>query len=445
MRRVNTLIEENNQDNILKDVYSWLEEEVKKLNDEFDENFRKPNIVLSGKTGVGKSTLINAVFGHRLAEAGEGKPVSQALVEYNIPEISVNLFDTKGIELDPKEREVSRKSIISEIEKRATSSKTEEHMHVMWYCISNESRRIEDVEIEWIKEFSRYMNVVIVLTQTLDSDNKFQIEVEKEFPNLKICRVLAEERVLFEDLKIPAFGLESLIVETVNLLPEATKRAFTAAQKIKIEEKIDSAKKLVQERLNRYKNLAHIADGFPLGADMLGKGVVYLYIAKEIMTVMGIRVNKNFFKFSKDAQPLLRSIVFPFVVSEGVKVVGKVIAKQGGGEVGKKVTTFVMKLIGKTAGKGNIVLAPAVGLIFGAYNRKITEKIANTFIEVCAEFLRNELDHEKLSDEEILNILSKNMGNKMHGVQEEIELLADDEKNNTEPGENIILKAENLG
>lgn len=430
--------EESIQDKILKEAYSRLEEEIKKLNEEFNENFRKPNIVLSGKTGVGKSTLINAVFGRHLAEAGEGKPVSQALKEFNIPDVSVNLFDTKGIELDINERDLSRKSIVNEIEKRATSSKTEEHMHVMWYCISNESRRIEDVEIEWIKEFSRYMNVIIVLTQTLDVDNKFQLEVEKEFPKIKICRVLAEERELFGGLKIPAYGLDSLIDATVKLLPEATKRAFTAAQKIKVEEKIDSAKKLVQERLNRYKNLAHIADSLPLGADFLGKGGVYLYIAREVMIVMGIRVNKNFLKFAKDAQPLLRSIALPFAISEGGKAAGKILAKKAGGEGGKKITAYIIKLIGKTAGKGNIVLAPAIGLIFGAFNRRVTEKIANTFIEVCADFLRSELDHEKMSDEEVLNILSKNMENKMHGIQEEIELLVEGEKDTTGQGESII-------
>lgn len=426
-------MQENSHDDILEDVFSWMEEEVKKLNKEFNKDFLKPNIVLSGKTGVGKSTLVNAIFGKNLAEAGEGKPVSQALEEYNLPGVSVNLFDTKGIELDPREREISRKSIITEIEKRASSPNIEEHMHVMWYCISNESRRIEDVEIEWIKEFSKYMHVIIVLTQTLDAENNFQTKVEKELPNLKVCRVLAEERALYGDLKIPPFGLEKLIVETVNLLPDATKRAFTAAQKIRVEEKIESAKKLVETRLKSYKNLAHVADSFPLGADVLGKGIVYLYISKDIMTVMGIPVTKNFFNFSKDARVLLRSIVLPFVVVEGTKAAGKLTAKQGGGEAGKRAAKFVAELLGKTAGKGNLVLAPAIGLIFGTFNRKVTEKIALAFIDVCADFLRNEIDYENLSEKEILDKLSKNMGAKMNEVQKDIELL---NEKDTELGEN---------
>lgn len=430
---MNTLAEKNYDDDVLDNVFSWMEDEVKKLNEEFNKEFLKPNIVLSGKTGVGKSTLVNAVFGKHLAEAGEGKPVSQALEEYNLPEVSVNLFDTKGIELDPKERGISRKSIIDEIEKRASSPNVEEHMHVMWYCISNESRRIEDVEIEWIKEFSKYMNVIVVLTQTLDPEDNFQIKVEKELPGLSVCRILAEERALYGNLKIPAFGLENLIIETVNLLPSATKRAFTAAQKIRVEEKIESAKKLVEERLKSYKNLAHLADSFPLGADVLGKGIVYLYIAKDIMTVMGIPVTKNFFKFSKDARPLLRSIVFPFVAAEGSKAAGKIAAKRGEEEAGKKATAFVANLLGKTAGKGNIVLAPAVGLIFGTFNRKVTEKIALAFIDVCADFLRNEIEYESLSEKEILDTLSKNMGTKMNEVQEDIERLSEED---IELGEN---------
>ncbi|AJD92000.1 hypothetical protein JMA_26830 [Jeotgalibacillus malaysiensis] len=420
------------KNDIFEEAYKVLEDGVEQLNKDFNEKFIKPNIVLSGKTGVGKSTLINAVFGRPLADAGEGKPVSQALIEYSIPEVSVNLFDTKGIELDPVERKVSRESIVNKIKERASSSDVKDHMHVMWYCISNESKRIEDVEIEWVKEFSEYMHVIIVLTQTIENSETFQKEIEKELPEIQICRVLSEERQLIGDLKIPAHGLDKLVSETVKLLPDATKRAFTAAQKIKVEEKIESAKNLLQDRMGKYKNLAHLLEGLPIGVDIAGKAAIYLYIAHDIMKVMGIPVAKNYYKFAKYGKPLLQSIIIPFVVAEGGKGLGKTFAKEGGGEIGKKLTDIVIKLFGKNVFKGgSTIISPIVGFIFGTFNRKITEKIANAFIDVCAEFLRNEINYENLSEEEILEILSVQMNKKMIDIQDEIEqIVEDDEQSN---------------
>jgi ribosome biogenesis GTPase A len=45
------------------------------------------NILITGKTGVGKSTLINAVFRENLAETGIGAPVTD----------SINLITKKGV------------------------------------------------------------------------------------------------------------------------------------------------------------------------------------------------------------------------------------------------------------------------------------------------------------------------------------------------------------
>lgn len=422
--------EENNKDS-LGDFVSVMMETLKKFDEQFDQNFIKPNIVLSGKTGVGKSTLINAIFGSEVAETGEGKPVSQSLIKYDIQGIDVNLFDTKGLELNPQEREESRKSIIEEISKHAESSNVKDHMHVMWYCISNESRRIEDEELEWIKSFSDYMPVIIVLTQTLDSDERFQRIIEKECPKLKICRVLAEERQLYGNLVIPPHGLKNLISETISILPDATVRAFTAAQKIKIEEKINSAKKLLRERLDskgpfNYKNLAHLADTLPIGLDVLGKGAVYLYLFKEIMTVMGIPVSKNFVEFSKEATPLLKSILLPFIFFEGSKIAGKSIFKYGSEKYGPKVMASITKLLGKNISKSSLILSPVISLIIGSYNRKATEKIANVFIKVCSDFLRTEKDFDELSNKEILEILSTNMQVKMEEIEESLEEIAEE-------------------
>lgn len=41
------------------------------------KDLRKPNVLLTGITGAGKSSLINAVFGQKLAKTGTGVPITQ--------------------------------------------------------------------------------------------------------------------------------------------------------------------------------------------------------------------------------------------------------------------------------------------------------------------------------------------------------------------------------
>jgi predicted GTPase len=41
------------------------------------EKLGKINIIVAGRTGTGKSTLVNAVFGDDFAETATGRPVTQ--------------------------------------------------------------------------------------------------------------------------------------------------------------------------------------------------------------------------------------------------------------------------------------------------------------------------------------------------------------------------------
>ena len=56
------------------------------------------NILIAGRSGVGKSTLINAVFQKNLAETGQGRPVTQNTREISKEGIPLTIFDSRGLE-----------------------------------------------------------------------------------------------------------------------------------------------------------------------------------------------------------------------------------------------------------------------------------------------------------------------------------------------------------
>ena len=44
-----------------------------------DDKLAQLNVLIIGKTGVGKSTLVNSIFGESITEEGLGKPVTQKI------------------------------------------------------------------------------------------------------------------------------------------------------------------------------------------------------------------------------------------------------------------------------------------------------------------------------------------------------------------------------
>jgi hypothetical protein len=56
------------------------------------------NLVVVGKTGVGKSTLINAVFGSQVAATGLGRPVTTDTEYFEHPDVPLGIYDSQGFE-----------------------------------------------------------------------------------------------------------------------------------------------------------------------------------------------------------------------------------------------------------------------------------------------------------------------------------------------------------
>lgn len=65
------------------------------------------NIMVVGKTGVGKSTLINNLFRENLALTGIGRPITKHLRRISKEGVPLVLYDTRGLELS---LEVQKKS-----------------------------------------------------------------------------------------------------------------------------------------------------------------------------------------------------------------------------------------------------------------------------------------------------------------------------------------------
>ncbi|HHQ4672570.1 TPA: GTPase, partial [Aeromonas veronii] len=59
-----------------------------RLEEQFDNEMAqvsRPNLMIVGGTGVGKSSLINLIFGKSIAKVGTGQPVTQGCERYEDP------------------------------------------------------------------------------------------------------------------------------------------------------------------------------------------------------------------------------------------------------------------------------------------------------------------------------------------------------------------------
>jgi len=203
------------------------------------------NVIVAGRAGVGKSTLLNAVFGRDVAATGSGLSVTKGIRRYALPETNVAIFDAPGVELGQGVDEQIA-AYEAEIDRRARQAEAE-YLHMLWYCVSAVGApRFEDFELRFIEALSPKVTTILVFTQCLDAAElgtaAFRADVAGRGLTIAgMVDTLAMPRVVRRST-VPAHGLVELVGLTRKHLPAATRHAFVNAECVALEDKADEAR-----------------------------------------------------------------------------------------------------------------------------------------------------------------------------------------------------------
>lgn len=335
---------------------------------------REVNIVVMGKTGAGKSTIINTILGNDCTnKAVEGicdsvtkeNKVYETIKTRNSQEYRFKLYDTVGLEVDEK---ITNRTI-DEIEKHidlVEKTKEFKDISVVWFCINSSCNRLEPYEINLMRRISQEKEIpfIVVITQCItDEQGELEKQLHNELPKNNCIRILArdyESRIGV----FPAFGMEGLIETSIS-----------EYQNLKVKILEDKLQALSQSRKDRIDKMSTYA-----------YSIVHNYESKALKI------------------GLIPGGCIPFVHGMVLKMTKEINKSFGlSGLAEDYIADFVVGLIATPFMAVPLLSAP----IASAYVGSVGETYVKALIEVIEKSSDQELKDNKVMTQKIKNQLSQ--------------------------------------
>ena len=207
---------------------------IKKLIKE--KEIRHLNIIIIGKTGVGKSTLINEIFREKLALSRKGEPCTMETTPYTNEKYNfLKIYDTRGIEIS-KNFDINKvlKETLGNIKEKCEKNEPNDLIHCLIYCFTGSRFEKEEGEllIKLRKTYEKKtLPIIIVLTQDFGEENEDDEEekynlydsidnilevkcgehLSEKPKDISFIKILAKEKKISKSIIIPSKGLDVLL------------------------------------------------------------------------------------------------------------------------------------------------------------------------------------------------------------------------------------------
>ena len=256
-----------------------------------DLQCEKATVLMIGKTGAGKSSLANRIFGTTLSEVGHGKCVTSHFTRCELEGKPVVIYDSKGYQVDTVQE--FEDEILQFFAIHSGDTK-EDRIHVVWYVVDGTSCRFEPFEKVFCSTvLADVPKIILVNKADLCRPQEIQA-LKKTIEGLQIPKcasvmpTVAVETLKPPPDKCPKCGsddvsalrkkriwkcnecdhvgslenkssledtmLRRVVEATQMIVPEYVKEAFISGQRISINTKVACTKGIITECFNAFKD-----------------------------------------------------------------------------------------------------------------------------------------------------------------------------------------------